>query len=119
MIQIQISIQNLKILIEFEDINEKLKILKEEILNEKLESETVKKKPKKVNKTKKEENENENKTIKVTSVYLFKKIFNQACNKESKNNKDNVSFTNYQIPKDDLTKYNLKKCINDNINDYK
>ena len=51
--------------------------------------------------------------------YLFKKIFNQACNIESKNNKDNVSFTNYQIPKDDLTKYNLKDCINNNINDYK
>jgi len=79
-----------------DDIKEDMKKLKE-ILKDKI----VKK--------------NNNEIIKVTSVYLFKKIYNEACTYED-NKKDNVKGIIYQI-KDNMDKYDLNKCINDNIND--
>ena len=53
---------------------------------------------------------------KVTSVYLFKKIYNEACKYE--NNKTlNLIGVSYKIKDDHMDKYDLNKCINDNIND--
>ena len=98
--------------LEFGDIQDRMKILKEKILNEKLNNI---KKVKKINKSK---NANENKTIKVPSVYLFKKIFNQACDNESKS-KENLDLKSYQIPQDKLLQYNVTELIKDNINDNK
>jgi len=98
--------------LEFGDIQDRMKILKEKILNEKLNNI---KKVKKINKSK---NANENKTIKVPSVYLFKKIFNQACDNESKS-KENLDLISYQIPQDKLLQYNVTELIKDNINDNK
>ena len=97
--------------LEFEDTKERMAKLKNEILYEKLSGHTNKKgRGKGGNKEKKDEKEN----IKVTSVFLFKKIYNEACILESK---DNNSLTNYQIGKDDVVKYNLNDRINENIND--
>ena len=99
--------------LEFEDTKERMTKLKKEILNEKLSGDTKGRgKGRGGNKEKKDEKEKEG--IKVTSVFLFKKIFNEACILESK---DNNSLINYQIGKDDVVKYDLNKCINDNIND--
>ena len=82
--------------------------LKGKILNEKLE-----KKPDGNNDDddddKKKEEKKENNKIKVTSVFLFKKIYNEACSLEKQET--------YQIKKDDLVKYDLNRCINNNIND--
>ena len=58
---------------------------------------------------KEEKNEGSKNKIKVTSVYLFKKIYNEACSLEKQES--------YNIQKDDLVKYNLNECINNNIND--
>ena len=58
---------------------------------------------------KEEKKETEKNKIKVTSVFLFKKIYNEACSFERQET--------YQIKKDDLVKYNLNRCINNNIND--
>ena len=105
--------------LEFEDTKERMANLKNEILDgkwEKLGDNTNKKgrgRGRGGNKEKKDEKD-EKEDIKVTSVFLFKKIFNEACILESK---DNYSLTNYKIGKDDVAKYNLNKCINDNIND--
>ena len=53
---------------------------------------------------------------KVSSVYLFKKIYNEACILE--NNKNlNLIGASYKIKEDHIDKYDLNKCINDNIND--
>ena len=49
---------------------------------------------------------------KVSSVYIFKKIFNKACQVEEK-----MLFKQYQIEEDKIGNYDLNKCINDNIND--
>ena len=57
-----------------------------------------------------------NEKIKVTSVYLFKKIYNEACNNED-NKKDNIKGVVYKIKDENMDKYDLNKCINDNIND--
>ena len=48
-------------------------------------------------------------TIKVSSVFLFKKIYNKICEKEKE--------TQYLISNDNCKKYDLNKCMNDNIND--
>ena len=53
---------------------------------------------------------------KITSVYLFKKIYNEACSYED-NKKENVKGIVYKIKDDHMDKYDLNKCINDNIND--
>ena len=45
--------------------------------------------------------------IKVSSVFLFKKIYNIACGTE----------TEYQIGKENCKRYDLNQCIIDNIND--
>ncbi len=46
-------------------------------------------------------------------MFLFKKkIYNLACNLEKQK-----AGEIYKIGSDDLDKYNLIKCINDNIND--
>ena len=60
--------------------------------------------------------EDEEEIPKVTSVYLFKKIYNEACNKENNKNLNLIGAT-YKIKEDHLDKYDLNKCINDNIND--
>ena len=58
----------------------------------------------------------EKKKIKVSSVEIFKNIYNLACEKV---NQDNLAKQeNYQIEKDNIHKYDLNKYINDNINDY-
>ena len=51
--------------------------------------------------------------IRLNSVYLFKKLYNIQCNKNGKDQKDD----NLLIDKNDIKKYNLNSCINDNIND--
>ena len=88
--------------LEFEDIKDEFYKLKNEILNEKLVTYTNRKKKKKYF------NEEEDNVIKVSSIFLFKKAFNQACCLE----KSDINADIYQISKDDLN-----KCINDNIND--
>ena len=93
--------------LEFEDIKDEFYKLKNEILNEKLVTYTNRKKKKKYF------NEEEDTVIKVSSIFLFKKAFNQACCLE----KSNINADIYQISKDDLFKYDLNKYINDNIND--
>ena len=45
--------------------------------------------------------------IKVTSVFLFKKIYNISCGNEN----------SYKISNNNIIKYDLNRCINDNIND--
>ena len=102
--------------LEFEDIKENMKILKEQILNEELEK--IKKNEKgddddddKKNKGKNDTTKNK---IKVTSVFLFKKIYNQQCSEESKKY---TKGETYPISKDDLVTYDLNKCINNNITD--
>ena len=79
-------------------------ILKGKILNEKLE-----KKLDGNNEDDGDDKEKENNKIKVTSVFLFKKIYNEACSLEKQET--------YQIQKDNLVKYDLNECINNNIND--
>ena len=51
--------------------------------------------------------------IRLNSVYLFKKLYNIQCNKNGKDQKDD----NLLIDKNDIKKYNLNSCINDNISD--
>ena len=84
------------------------------ILREILKEEISKLKQKKYEAKTEKENKN---IIKVTSVHLFKKIYNQACNLED-SKKDNIKGTAYKIKDDHMDKYDLNKCINDNINDY-
>ena len=45
--------------------------------------------------------------IKISSVFLFNKIYNIECRKEAQ----------YQIENENCKNYDLYKCINDNIND--
>ena len=52
----------------------------------------------------------ENKKFKLTSVFLFKKLYNLECEKKNIN-------SDLMIRKDKLNDYNLNKCINDNIKD--
>ena len=69
-------------------------------------------KDKKLKKKKDLINTNEESVKKVSSVYIFKKIFNKACQVEEK-----MLFKQYQIEEDKIGNYDLNKCINDNIND--
>ena len=62
-------------------------------------------------------NQNKATNIKVTSVFLFKKIYNEACILEKPKENQNINGKIYQIPNDYLNKYDLNRCINDNIND--
>jgi len=86
---------------QFEDKKAEMEKLQKEILKEKLNS-SGRGKQKNVD------------NIKVTSVFLFKKIFNEACILESNDKNDGKI---YQIREVDLLKYDINKCINDNIND--
>ena len=52
-------------------------------------------------------NKEDKEKIKITSVFLFKKIYNHVCQKEEL----------YQIPNERIAKYDLNECINENIND--
>ena len=52
------------------------------------------------------------KKIKVTSVEIFKRIYNLSCEKGKE------KHNNYKIKIDKDNKYDLNRCINDNINDY-
>ena len=103
-----------------DDIKEKMEKLKEETLKEKLieieKKNKIEKEEEDDDDYKKDEEEKDN-SFKITSVFLFKKIYNEACQEEKQ--KDNENFTGkiYQIGNDDLVSYDLNKCINDNIND--
>ena len=81
--------------LEIDDIKGEMKILRK-ILKEKI--------------LKKSEDE----ILKVTSVYLYKKIYNEACIFYKT---DNMKGIIYQIEDDNIDKYNLNQCILDNIND--
>ena len=48
--------------------------------------------------------------IKVSSVFLFKKIYNMVC-------ESNKLYSIYKIDDKNCDKYNINKCISDNIND--
>ena len=106
--------------LEFSDIIENMKTLKEQILNEELEK--IKK-----NEESNDDDESDKKTkekkgtvnykIKVTSVFLFKKIYNVVCSLEKQEGNEYAKGENYQLSKDDLIKYDLNTCINNNIND--
>ena len=87
-----------------------MKKLKDYILNEKMHI----KKRKKGEDNDKQKQEN---VIKITSVFLFKKIYNEACTQEENKNDEKIKGIIYQIKKDNLDKYDLNKCIIDNIND--
>jgi len=52
----------------------------------------------------------ENKNLKLSSVFLFKKLYNLECDKVDPN-------SNLKIDKLKLNDYNLNNCINDNIKD--
>ena len=54
-----------------------------------------------------------NKHKKINSVFLFKSIYNKYCD----DNKNEIS-SSYKIKNDNINKYDLNKCINDNITDY-
>ena len=58
------------------------------------------------NRKKDKANENNEKII-VTSVFLFKKMYNLSCGLEN----------SYKISNNNINKYDLNRCINDNIND--
>ena len=58
------------------------------------------------NKKKDKANEKTEKII-VTSVFLFKKMYNLSCGRENL----------YKIGNNSINKYDLNRCINDNIND--
>ena len=107
---------------QFEDIKKEMKLLEEKILNEKLnlnkdKTSVRKKKVYKANDIGKKEKDNEDTNIKVTSVFLFKKIYNLACTLEKPKENENTNGISYQIGNDFLEKYNQNKCINDNISD--
>jgi len=53
----------------------------------------------------------ENKKVKLSSVFLFKKLYNLECEEEK------IPKNNLKIGKEKLNDYNLNKCINDNIKD--
>ena len=61
-------------------------------------------------------NDDEERIEKVISVYLFKKVYNEACKYENNINLKLTGAT-YKIKEDHIEKYDLNRCINDNIND--
>ena len=101
----------------FDDIKLKMETLKEKILNEKLNLNKDKGRRGEDDDDDEKKNKNEDTNIKVTSVFLFKKIFNEACVHEKPKEKETTNGKIYQIPNDYLDKYDLNRCINDNIND--
>ena len=52
-----------------------------------------------------------NKKVKLSSVFLFKKLYNLECEEEK------IPINNLKIDREKLNNYNLNKCINDNIKD--
>ena len=86
--------------IQIPDKKEEVKILKENILKEKINN----------------NKDSQDTAIKFTSVYLFKKIYNQACTYEEIK-LEKLKGVSYQLKEDQMNKYNLNKCINNNIND--
>ena len=106
----------------FDDIKLEMEKLKNEIL--KVDINTNEKNKKKEKRRDNDDDEDEKKekgkednTIKVTSVFLYKKIYNEACLLEKSKVNDSIKGKIYQIGDDDLNKYDLNKCIQDNIND--
>ena len=87
----------------FEDIKEEEINRLKEILKEKVNDED-------------DDDDDEDKIIKISSIYLFKKIYNEACNYENDTNL-NLKGDIYKIKDNNINRYNLIKCINDNIND--
>ena len=53
------------------------------------------------------------KQLKLTSVFLFKKLYNLEWDKEKED-----SISNLKILNEELNDYNINNCINDNINDF-
>ena len=86
------------------DIEDKIKLV-----NEILKEFTIKKTSKKKNDKKNEKENNEKEKIKVTSVFLFKKIYNIICDREV--------AKSFKINNNRTIRYDLNSCINDNIND--
>ena len=93
--------------LEIYDIKEEMGTLKDKILKEKI----PKSRKRRYENNKEQE---EDKIIKVNSVYLFKKIYNEACTLEYEYN---IEGSIYKIKDDNMDKYDLNKCIKDNIND--
>ena len=101
---------------ELSDIKEKMEKLKNIISKEEVNTTIGDKSGKKRGNRGDDENDKDKNIIKVTSVFLFKKIYNEACTLEkSKDNSINGKI--YQIGEDDCKKYDLKQRIQDNIND--
>ena len=71
----------------------------------------------KIEKQMKKKMKKKDNNIIVTSVFLFKKIYNYSCTLEKSNDNENTNGKIYQIGNDDLNKYDLNKCIYDNISD--
>ena len=59
----------------------------------------------------------EKNVIKLSSVFLFKKLYNIQCENEEQNKHVQDPYSNLKIDKLKLNDYNLNKCINDNIRD--
>ena len=66
------------------------------------------KRGKKENKKIRDKKEKENEKIKVSSLFLFKKIYNKACEMENK--------YQYKISDINVNRYDINRSINDNIN---
>ena len=98
--------------LEFDDIKEDMERLKEDILKEKLNLNGQK-----GTEEEEEEDEEDNKYIEVTSVFLFKKIYNLSCKLEKQKENQNITGEIYQIEDDLLIKYKQKDLIYDNICD--
>ena len=56
------------------------------------------------------------KKLKLSSVFLFKKLYNLEWEKEKSNSRED-SIGDLKIPEEEINEYNLNNCINDNIND--
>jgi len=97
----------------FDDIKEEIETLRDDLLKEKLIINANKN-----HRGRDEEEEDQKKeNLEITSVFLFKKIYNLACTLEKPKDSGNITGKIYQIRSDDLDKYDLKNCINDNISD--
>ena len=105
-IDIDLSLKLADIEGKFGLINE---ILQESINNTKKNSKQDNKNNNKKAKSRQEnKNKNENKEkTKITSVFLFKKIYNHVCEEEEL----------YKIQNSRIARYDLNECINENIND--
>ena len=106
-IDIDLSLKLSDIEKDFPLVNE---ILQESISNAKKNSkqETKKNNKKEIKLKQESKNKKENQEkIKITSVFLFKKIYNHACEDEEL----------YKIENNRIARYDLNECINENIND--